>query len=674
MAITRCPYCRAIIDEKDPYCSNCGTQLLFPEDETADEDIPGEKIVEVEVEEKDYEIPEPGAESAPSAAEGLEDSELDPAGEDEDVIALPENAADDESAEGGEVAEDEVIVLEEAEAPPAEAPDEPSPPQPSSRRSRSGRPPRQRAAAEEPISALDPEPESGNGTAEKSRPARKRGRSAKTSRRESVIVVDDAAPASGPAIEPADEAASTPAPFSAEPQETAGTFDLPVRADDHHPQAPPEAAESLEVDEPVEAVAPAEAPISSETAPSPEGLAAAPGIADTATVRQPERTRRPSKPKPVFGSTPMPMMPADPDLPSEPDRDHAAGSAELPGPGAPKKPAGSAPGPGAVPAAAMPPDDTIDGWEPMASPPAAPGAPGRALTFDTRDLDRMGPTVDVSRDEIERFFKVLEDKEKESERRPPGSVDLSDILPPWARGMKQETGVDTAGEPRSDGGAEAGPGTDEMGRPEDDTGAAFGDGTRRPLRSDETGEDLDAGGEDEAFARPPLRRPSKAADSGVGLPEKIAQRDLPFDAATRDDDDDEEEGEEEEYGLPAGEERSAALRRPAQPRVIVREETEAEAEEGEGPAAAPLRLSDFLKGKLFDAVFVLAFWLTGVALATRLLRASLPGLLRTAGLPLAIFYAVLLLFYLFLFRFFLGETLGDRLFRDRPDSEPRHRE
>lgn len=46
MAIRRCPYCKAIIDEKDKYCDNCGTQLLFPEDEFVEEDIPGDKIID----------------------------------------------------------------------------------------------------------------------------------------------------------------------------------------------------------------------------------------------------------------------------------------------------------------------------------------------------------------------------------------------------------------------------------------------------------------------------------------------------------------------------------------------------------------------------------------------------------------------------------------------------
>ncbi len=48
MAIKRCPYCRSIIDERDQFCNNCGTQLLFPEDEFIEEEIPGEKLIDAD--------------------------------------------------------------------------------------------------------------------------------------------------------------------------------------------------------------------------------------------------------------------------------------------------------------------------------------------------------------------------------------------------------------------------------------------------------------------------------------------------------------------------------------------------------------------------------------------------------------------------------------------------
>jgi hypothetical protein len=46
MALKKCPFCQSVIDEKVQFCSACGTQLLFPEDESVEEDIPGDKILD----------------------------------------------------------------------------------------------------------------------------------------------------------------------------------------------------------------------------------------------------------------------------------------------------------------------------------------------------------------------------------------------------------------------------------------------------------------------------------------------------------------------------------------------------------------------------------------------------------------------------------------------------
>jgi len=56
MAIRRCPYCKAIIDESQKYCNNCGTQLLFPEDDQIEEDIKGEKLVDDDFKDTDEEL------------------------------------------------------------------------------------------------------------------------------------------------------------------------------------------------------------------------------------------------------------------------------------------------------------------------------------------------------------------------------------------------------------------------------------------------------------------------------------------------------------------------------------------------------------------------------------------------------------------------------------------
>ncbi len=56
MAIRRCPYCKAIIDESQKYCNNCGTQLLFPDDEKVEEDIKGERLVDEDFKDTDEEF------------------------------------------------------------------------------------------------------------------------------------------------------------------------------------------------------------------------------------------------------------------------------------------------------------------------------------------------------------------------------------------------------------------------------------------------------------------------------------------------------------------------------------------------------------------------------------------------------------------------------------------
>jgi len=83
MAIRRCPYCKAIIDESLEYCSNCGTQLLFPEDEAIEEDIPGERIVDVDEEEETEEEPEPPKKNKPKEEHSETSEELEANSEEE---------------------------------------------------------------------------------------------------------------------------------------------------------------------------------------------------------------------------------------------------------------------------------------------------------------------------------------------------------------------------------------------------------------------------------------------------------------------------------------------------------------------------------------------------------------------------------------------------------------
>lgn len=127
MAITRCPYCHAIIDENDKYCNNCGTQLLFTEDEEIEEEIPGEKIIEADVEEKDYTVDEPESEKRPAAKKDL-DSEIDEELEEEldekaEETALDKLIAAEAGEEDDEDVTEEVILVDEIEAAEAKSKD-----------------------------------------------------------------------------------------------------------------------------------------------------------------------------------------------------------------------------------------------------------------------------------------------------------------------------------------------------------------------------------------------------------------------------------------------------------------------------------------------------------------------------------------------------------------------
>jgi hypothetical protein len=98
MAIRRCPYCKAIIDEQDKYCNNCGTQLLFPEDEFVEEEIPGDKIIDEEEEKKEEPEGKDTGEGPELEAE-LEDEEEDEEEEEEEPEGLRLDADDEEEDE-----------------------------------------------------------------------------------------------------------------------------------------------------------------------------------------------------------------------------------------------------------------------------------------------------------------------------------------------------------------------------------------------------------------------------------------------------------------------------------------------------------------------------------------------------------------------------------------------
>ncbi len=479
MAIIRCPYCHAIIDENDKYCNNCGTQLLFPEDEAVEEEIPGEKILDVEEEEeeKDYDVPEPGKETTAVLDEDKEEEE-ERTGE---LVTGPV----EEGAGGGIRG-----LIEDAE------PDE----------------------EEDEEEAETPEDEELEGDEDET---------------QEVVIVQEPRPGQPAAITALADTAEATAAKKIAPEEETQAY--PVR------------------------------PVEKE---EPE-----------------EETRE------------MPVSP--------------------------------------VPA-----------------------------TFDTRELEGIGRTVDLSKERLDKMIEVMAEKQKEqgpAEAPQPSPEKTTGTLPPWADKIK---GVGAAVERENtrdisrsfDKGTWAGP-ADEEPAPEAPAGG--------------TGEELAEKEEEEIFPR--RQRP----DSGIGLPEGVTQADLPFGPAAEEGAEEEEAGEEEAGALEAEAfEKAVAPPEEARPgrdegRPAVRRETrpeaafEREAEPEEEVPRLPFDFSVFFKAKAFDFLFIGVFWLVALWVAARSMDATLFELLSVTSTPVLLLYAVLIGLYFFLFKFFLGETLGDRLFKER---------
>ena len=171
-----------------------------------------------------------------------------------------------------------------------------------------------------------------------------------------------------------------------------------------------------------------------------------------------------------------------------------------------------------------------------------------------------------------------------------------------------------------------------MGREESEKREDLEAGEPLPEREEESAEEKD---------KRPARR---IADSGIGLPEKVTQTKLPFEKAIP----------REE--IPAG-------GKVAPPRKEESGEDEPEEEEGvkERP---PFKLSVFLKAKSFDILFVAVFWLVSLWFAARSMDVTIFQMFGVVPDGLFVFLGALLVLYFFPFYFFLGETLGDRLFRD----------
>jgi len=528
MAITRCPYCHAITDENVKYCNNCGTQLLFTEDEEIEEEIPGEKIIDAEVEEKDYTVDEPESEKRPAPAKDL-DSEIGEELEEE----IPEETeemnleelVDEEIAEedAKREATEEIILVDEIDASEAKGPEDSRSPD-----------------KEEPADLKKEEPES-------------------------------------PEEDQEDEGAE-------ESEEEDQDED-----EDEDEEEEEREEEEIEEEPGQEAV-----PVCK--------IGAEDDTREYTVVPVPDTTN----PEPTESSEVEYVSTAE-----NPDEAATAGEAGL-----------------------------------------------RPVTFDTRELEDLGKTVDLSGEKVDKFFEVMADKSAVTPAEPleppveaplpaKPSEPTTGSLPPWASTMK---------------GAPVFP---------EDTGPV----ETRKLRGGEP-EKADTEEEVEIFPR------RRAPDSTMGLPEQVSQAPLPFGtpaAATEEADEElEEAAEGEEEGLltpepavlPAGE-----VRHVREPILPVREpqteaaserrgiETAAEIEEPE--PRPPFNFSVFIKSKTFDILFVGLFWLVALWLAASSMGMTLFDILGSMSGSMLMLYGVFVVLYFFLFKFFLGETLGDRLFRPR---------
>jgi hypothetical protein len=256
-------------------------------------------------------------------------------------------------------------------------------------------------------------------------------------------------------------------------------------------------------------------------------------------------------------------------------------------------------------------------------------SPQEELTFDTKDLDRMGPTVEQAKEEIDRYLESFK-KEKSPPKEEKRAAQEPEIIPSLTGVLETEVLGDGEGlPPWADKIKEPSPPSEILEIQEDE---------RKRTAEQEKG--LSGSVEDVEWKK------TRVGDSGMGIPEgvtrSLTQTPLPFE------------------GPLARQEKEAVTHGELEEREEI-EPTPREPDE----AAPALDLSTMLKARLFDLLFVTAIWLISLWLAAQSMTVNLFKLISVTARPSLIFYGILLVAYFFLFLFFLGETLGDRLFSAR---------
>lgn len=210
------------------------------------------------------------------------------------------------------------------------------------------------------------------------------------------------------------------------------------------------------------------------------------------------------------------------------------------------------------------------------------------IDFQTEDIEKIMDPAEKAKEEIEKFLKSLKEERQEQKR---ALEDEDEGLPPWAAKIKDASPSD----------------------------ASISDGKediREPLEEEE---------KIYSDVTPPYSEETTSSDTGMGIPETVGQRALPFIEETR----------EEVIS-----EKATSLR-----------------------ATRPsIHFSSWVKSRIFDVFFIGALWLIALWIASRLMEVSLFRLISASALSALGFYGILLVVYFFLFFLFLGETLGDHLF------------
>ncbi|MDD8031867.1 MAG: hypothetical protein PHQ25_07715 [Acidobacteriota bacterium] len=249
-------------------------------------------------------------------------------------------------------------------------------------------------------------------------------------------------------------------------------------------------------------------------------------------------------------------------------------------------------------------------------------------SLESAELDEVGPTVEVGQRKVEDFFKVLEEKERDylKEKAGPKGKEEQETgeVPSWIKEVKATSSESLA---------------------EEDTAEV------NKLEPEKIEVETDQFGLEE--------KPSTEAT--MGFPEKLTQSPEQLEEP------EELTGEknmelEEELEEKAGSEDYTFEKTPEM--FAGRSAKNSQRGPGANRSLAPMGFKNFIKAKIFDLLFLIMFWLISIWLAARSMETNIFKLMGVASSGLLIYLLILTFFYFFLFYFFMGETLGDRLFRE----------